>query len=456
VIPLELNDLREMYRLKRILDGGGTTAQLLEQDFLRFSSLMPQNMLTVKQPNLYALTEAEQKSVREALAGIGIQSDAKAIDVTGLSNGIASPVLCFVSPNQVNADFSSKNREPLQPLLEKIYTEGAVFLQDFTLHEALAGTVQTMRGSLNLAELDLFPEKFAPGPYTLKSKLDTPHKSVSEFLFVNKYFASHKENPKAALLNEAEMQEMLTRAVALRGRIGSLSRYHAPATTGFSVEVNTAHVQQDGDRFFLYNPVTKSNTLVYFGGTPPAPKQLTVRNGEMAYETLCSLLDEGFYQVSEHVLRERLEQLQAVYEHSSRQSRSSLTGKFPEVERLTNKLQAAESTLRDVLNPQSRIRYAKTLPHEVLDYMLCPVQDDPLFSDLLPRLSASPALRHYHDTLGFVRQFSSGSDEDRKKYVTEAVVSMQFHSQQNNDVNRWLYSHHKDFCEEAGIQFSLE
>ncbi|MBI3334396.1 hypothetical protein HYZ97_02830 [Candidatus Pacearchaeota archaeon] len=76
--------------------------------------------------------------------------------------------------------------------------------------------------------------------------------------------------------------------------------------------------------------------------------------------------------------------------------------------------------------------------------------------ELLPKLSWNSVLRTYHQTSKFIPAFTHAGEPERGHLLKEIGTAVLFTHQANNDVNLWLYKHHKDFCESQGISFLVQ
>jgi len=85
--------------------------------------------------------------------------------------------------------------------------------------------------------------------------------------------------------------------------------------------------------------------------------------------------------------------------------------------------------------------------------MVYPSSDDPIIHELLPRISWNSSMRFYHNTTKFIEDFQKAGDDEKKDMLGKISSSINFNNQQNNDVNVWLYSQYREFCEKCGIEF---
>jgi len=436
----------------------------LEKDFLAFSSLCENKKLKVRNPQLYRLRGEEIKHFVDAAKslnldvstipdGIGLAGDFK---FTNEKNFIIS-----LAPSQIMADVYSGSRLNLLPLVERVYTSGAAVIRDFAIHEALVGEVKCKRGDLLLTEVHLFPERFKTGNYTMGVNIDTPNKTIASFKELSDLLLHAKENPKTFLLDEAKVKEATRKAIELRNRIGALSRFDLPASTEFNVETNSCFLRNNGNSYyFLYSPQKDKNALVFYGdylfrSEKEAPLDLLTINGDDFQHSLVKLLELGFYEPSLAVLEQRINDFSSLYEGLSRKSQKQISGEYPDFELLVNDLRQAKEYFNLVLNNDLRRKYIVEQPAELAEFMVCPAYKDPILLQLLNRLSWNKALRGYQNTERFIKSFSNADEEERQKLLNAATENLLFNYQQNNDVNRWLYENHKDFCSRSGIEFEI-
>jgi len=451
-----------MHRLKRIIKGDKSLdTSELENDFLAFSAYSSSRELTVKEPMLYPLRDEEIQHFRKAMAASGYSSEApEAIDISGgFSYTKGLDTLIFTSLRQLNADHLLDDRSYLNPLIEKVYSEGILLVRDFAVHESLYGRVTAKSGGLDLREVHIFPEKFRPGPYTLQVELDTPSKTVRKFRELHEELDQFTEQPKSFMLDSSKIDLVTKKAINLRKLLGSLSRYERPETQKYQIETNSCLIRNgSGTQFYLYSPQQHRNVLVYFGGSPfsenKQPRDLLVLDGERHQYTLAELAKLDFFQPSQPVLQRRIEELNALYENAARAMDRRL--EHTTFEKLIEKLQGVKRTFQETINEKMRNEIIRKQSPELLEFIVYPNTEDPIIHELLPRLSWKSSLRQYHDTPDFIERFERADEAQREELLNAVLSNLVFSNQQNNDVNRWLEHNHGDFCEEQGIVFVEE
>jgi hypothetical protein len=447
-------------RIRNIKRGAGfIDTSKVENDFLYFSSRVGRGILNVTIPRQYILNGDDGKKIAEALKTSRIDLEIPSeIGISGGFNGIANNQLFLVSPNQFNTDYSSHSRAYLTPLLIKIYGEGTKLLRDFTVHEALYGEVKCFSGELDLKDIGLFPEKFIPGKYKLSVEIDTPNSSVKKFVQLRKLMQELKENKEQFLKSENKVAEMTERILELRSVIGSLSRYEDVETNVFSSETDSCVIENERNNYFyLYNPQQNKNVLVYFGDSPisKTPLDLNVINGEDRQSALASLLSFDFYKVSPAILDQRIKDLNAMYEGAARAEKRNISGEHADFGKFLEKLKMNQRVIQDMANEEARKNFALTQPPEILEFLVCPSNENPVVHDLLTHLSWNTSLREYHDTRNFIQSFEKADKKTREKILKRAVYGISFANQQNNDVNFWLYQNYRGFCQSLGIEFNV-
>ena len=92
----------------------------------------------------------------------------------------------------------------------------------------------------------------------------------------------------------------------------------------------------------------------------------------------------------------------------------------------------------------------------LLEFMLYPASEEPVLYELLMRTSWNRPLRTYNNTGKFMHLFETGDDAKKTELLNGVMSSITFSYQQNNDINRWLYVTHKEFCEKAGMRFNAK
>jgi len=353
-----LDYLKELAELGRIARGerNPLNTTRLEEEFLAFSSCMPSGELSVRLPKLYMLGGTEKEHFVEVLKALNDERTKipESVGISGcFEHRAGQDTLIFFSPNQLSADPFSSSVSYLLPLIERIYSDGATLIRDFAIHEALFGQVSCKRGELDLRELHLFPEKFEPGPYQLAIELDTPTKTVREFREVQGLLSSFESAPNS-LLDPEKVKETTTRALELRKRVGSLSRYEARAQT-FSVETNSCVLRNRASTsFYLYSPTHGQNVLVYFGACPIQEAsqlaRLLVLDGNKQQHTLSKLVELDIFKPSLPVLEQRITDLTELWGAAIRAADTSLNGKHANFRELLERLKTAGAYFREVIN----------------------------------------------------------------------------------------------------------
>ncbi|MBU0666199.1 MAG: hypothetical protein ABIC91_07150 [Nanoarchaeota archaeon] len=461
-MTFDLSDMIRIFNLKQALNGGEFNTSSLESDFLKFSGNAKKNTLTVKLPKLYSIEGEEIKHVSEALKILKSKKEVpKAIDIAGdfLEND-NSDAFILVSNEQLNADHLSSTRSYINPLIERVYVEGESIIKDFAIYESLVGRVECWRDNLNLKEIHLFPEQFKSGPYTLTINLDTPQETLKNFRELETTLNKGRENAKKSVLDLQFNDEIVSKGLLLRKKLGSLSRYNVPDEKTFTVETNSCVLKdEDKTSFYLYNSSTKQNILIYFGKEPFVkayePENLKILNGEEHQKTLVELMKEGLFKPSRQVLKERIKSLENMYQTALRSGKIKIDDQESNLKPLIERLNSIDIYFKTVVNEQSRITYASKLSPELLEFLLCPQTDDPVIHELLPMLSWNKTLREYQNTNQFIKRFEIVSPEKKTEIIKSIPSSIIFSHQQNNNVNTWLYMNHKQDCENAGVTFSI-
>jgi hypothetical protein len=448
-----LQELRDLHLLKRIMERkrGRMNTNALEREFLGFS-VPEERTLVVDRKRLYSLTGDDRAHFEDAMRALKIPGTAPtSTDISGAVIGSARhDAMIFVGLQQVEADHLHPARTYLTPLLQSIFVDGFELLKEFTLTEALCGTVTAHRGKLPLSDIPVFPERFVPGPYTLDVVLDTPSRTVEGYAQCAAMLAELPQRVR----DTAFIDRLTALSLSLRDRIGALSRYHVHPNA-FSAETSAV---VSGSTYYLYAPKKSQNVCVHFGQNPftTIPEQLMVLNGNDPTNTLQELVRLGIYEPSPSVLEERHTDLQRSYEHTARARGRPIAEEFPQSTALLKKLEDVQRHMRQVINSDIRREYAASLDPSLLEFLLYPSTDDPVVHELLPRLSWNATVREYHDSDNFITTFQNADDTQRHGYVTTLLENVRFRNQQNPTVNRWLYAHHQALCEDAGVQFRDE
>ena len=382
------------------------------------------------------------------------------VDISGGFNYTNIDFVSFLSFAQLNADHYSRTRSYLNPLIENIYCNGSRLIQDFSVNEVLFGRVVPKRGNLDLREAHIFPERFSKGPYNLEVKLETPTKTVESFMGLSELLAAFQKDPKGTILDSDKVSYATKKAVELRERLGTLSRYSAGNST-FSAETNSCVLVKDNSiLFYVFNPDNSKNVLVHFGKTEfdenNLPYDLTILSGNRRENTLAKLVDLDFFVPSEAVLEQRINDMQAVYENAARSADTPLNGNCSDILKTLDRLRTVKAYFRDIVNSGKRKEFVMSQPSELLEFMVCPANDDPVLHELFPRMSWNKSLRRYQNTHKFIQQFLGLEEAGKKKMLTQVVSSVLFNNQQNNDTNVWLYQNYRQLCEDNGISFKTE
>ncbi len=466
-MSIDLQTLADNHFLKRVASGksGYVDTNQLEKDFIAFSAYVPESQLLVVAPKLYQLQGEERARYAAALQAMGYEGETpSAIDISGAFNGQSNPnTIVIASLNQNVADHLLSERQFLNPLLENLFIDGKKLLMDFTIHSALYGTVSCLAPGadgepLCLEEAHLFPEKFNKGQYTLRLQLETPERFVQGFMELEQALNAIKAEPKLSLLDKGKVDDVASKAIALRRSMGALSRYEVPETNVFDVETNSCIVNCNGSTmFYLYEPTKGRNIAVHFGGSPftEEPRGLIVLNGEDYQETLVSLVKMGIFAPSPALLESRITDLTTMYANAARGMKKPLSEGYLDFKKLIEKLREIHTQLCAKANPEYRKEFALMQPTELLEFFVYPATDDPVVHELLPRMSWNASIREYHDSLGFMDRFEKATDKQRKDMLVLVKSNIMFSNQQNNNVNLWLYQNHKEFCEKSGIKFKL-
>ncbi len=458
---VDLNYLRELYDLKKIAEGKDRiNISELERDFIFFSEYVPKKVFIVRAPKLYKLQEAESIHYREVLNALGIEANNPTkIDICGRFNHkYLDNAIIVASLQQLDSDYISNSQSYLNPLLEKIYSDGALLITGFCMHESLYGKIAVKVDDLDLKEVPLFPERFKAGKYQLFIDLDTPEKTLSKFTKLLKELEDFKKNPKKSILDQNKVKEITDAAINLRKKLGSLSRYTIKENK-FKVSCNSCIIN-DGknELFYMYSEKENKNVLIYFGNSPfssKLPKDLIVLDGNKSQETMLSLLDLKILSPSPSVLKERIKDLKEVHENAVRGLGRILEQEHSTFYELFNKLKGIDEYFDQVINPDMQREYVKTLQPELLEFIVYPDSKDPIAHELLPRISWNKVAREYNNMQRFIERFESTTDQEKKKLLEDVLANILFKNQQNNAVNLWLYTYYYDFCKNNRIEFEV-
>ena len=458
-----LRELQRLTKIKEAIDNsqGKKDTSGLEKDFLSFAGYVPHRSLSVHLPKLYVLDTEQKKQLEQAYIAIRKESSLlpNAIDISGSTNPLEpTEHVVILSPNQLEADHITSLNSYLNPLLEKIYSNAALLLRDFTIHEAVIGTVQIKRGDLLLSETKIFPERFLPGAYTVSTVLDTSTNTIQKFREISSAFGIEK--PEELLLDQKKLAKITTIATDLRKKIGSLSRYTCPENQEILVETDTCILRTIlGTEYYLYVPEERRNIVVSFLKnalqTKKPHQHLIELDGKSHEHTLAKLVELGVYVPSPAILDDRITHLENLYDQASRNAGISLQEDHPEFMNLLNGLKSARTYFQEVVNKEKRKEYASRISPELLEFMICPKIDDPLVYELLPRLSWNRTIRTYHNVRKFIKLFTDGDEVKKKEMLHNVFANMLFQHQQNNTVNTYLFQHYKQFCVDEGVSFTL-
>jgi hypothetical protein len=458
-----LRTLAELKRIQEGLTGREINVDQLTKDFLAFSQFNPDKTLNVKVPKLYPIEGDEIKHFQEFLDKAGI--DAKSPKAIGIGGAFScrdvEDYLVFASLNQLKADPFDNTRYQFAPLFEKVFTDGALLIRDFALNEVLFGKFYAKRGDLDLRKAALKPRTFVKGPYTLGVTLDTPSESVAKIIKFRKTLDEMIAEPKRFLLDVSKVDALTDTAIKLRQKIGSPSRYNTPESNTFDVMVNSICLRNNGDSyFFLYNPREQKNVLVYFGnplfrGDTPKESELTILDGEDHQETLKRLVELGFFKPNQTVLEQRIRDVQKIHDVTVNASNKEINQQEHEdFFRLKDKLETARAVM-DRKDERTQRDYALQQPAEILEFMISPTVSDAVIDELHPMLSWNSAIRIYHQTNRFKKQFVDEDEEGRKNMIRAVTSNLMLTNYQNNDVNLWIYNNYKALAESTGVKFKI-
>jgi hypothetical protein len=462
---MALEKYQDLWRLRQIArDGSSDELSDLEKVFLSFSEHTNGGSLVVKRPKLFHLGDEQKSNLKDALHGFGItlESVPSSVDITGAFDitTLGTDKIIIVSPQQFLQDHYSNIRSYLNPLIEQVYSEAASLLSDFTLHEAISGQVKIRRGCLDLKDVKFFPERFSKGPYQMTVRLDTAKSTIEDLAKLYGSFEKFSIDPKLSLLDKNLIDDAVSKATALRKRLGALSRYALPETTELNAETDYCILQEEeATLVYLYCKKSDENLLVCFGkpsiGPDAAPSSLKVLNGHEHQDTLLTLVRNGIFEVNENILDDRLKILKRTYDQVIRTGAAEHKENYAKIAQLIRCLDDAKRYFKEVINPEMRSSYiSKSMP-EALEFMLCPRTEDPILYELLPRLSWNGIIRGYHQTDIFTKVFGSASDKEKADMVHKISKNMIFSNYQNYTVNNWLYENHQELCRKEGIRFEI-
>ncbi|GEM_PF-4240886 len=455
-----IDELTEIHRLRQLARGEGpVSVRALEAEYIGFSGRIPDRALAVRLPRLYELHGDESTHLELALKALGITATEvpAAVDISGAFGTEIGAAVIFLSMQQLDADHHSYSRSRLNPLIQAAYANGSRLISDFSIHEAIMGRVECMRGDLRLDEVHLFPQRFQPGAYQLSVTLDTPKRTITELMGLEKALESIEASPKL-LLERGRVMAVAEKAVQLRTSLGSLSRYQAPEQNTFTAETNSYTLKAgEATLYYLYSPSQRQNIVVVFGQSPfrEAPREIMVLDGQDAQQTLKGLLERGVFGVSVPVLEQRIAGLEAAYESLVRAEGIETQSHYPNFSSLVSELSRIKERLSSISSESARRQYALRLPADMLEFIVYPDTRDPVVHELLPRLSQNRAVRAYNDTERFMAMFEGADAQGRASMLRGVQQNILFRDQQNNDVNVQLYQRHRQFCEDVGVKFEV-
>jgi hypothetical protein len=444
----ELRRAINIWNLKQIATGGKPSLSSLEEEFIEYSLPSDRKGFLVRPPLMHKLAAEQTSRYSLALSSLGLDaSGIDEIDITGVVPSLQyNPEFIIISAQQLKADHCVGRRAYLTPLVEKVYSEGAELIRDFSIHEPLIGRVSARIGGIALSDLKK-TSSITPGPYTLSLTLDTPELTIKDFIGLYSTLDAIITDPKPSLLDPIQVKSITHRAITLRKRLGSLSRYRNPEGSTFEAETNSVQVSTG---YYLYSPENNSNAFIYFGANPmqSVPPGITIIDGDRK-DSLPKLMELGFYHASQGVLEERIAAFDRIEEKGS--GAMAHNG----ISYLVDELKKARSYFSQVLNPDMRDRFAIGMEEEILEYFVYPSSEDAVLHQLLPRLSYSKAIKRYHDPDNFVREFEAEDDHTRIRVLSEISSQIIFNNMQNLDTNIWLYRNHHEFCEANGFSFDV-
>ena len=198
--------------------------------------------------------------------------------------------------------------------------------------------------------------------------------------------------------------------------------------------------------------------MVHFGESPfetgKEPKVLTVLQGNAYEHSLAELTRLNFFSPSSAVLESRITDLTILYERALRSGQEK-KDQLLYLDRLISELKEARENFEIIANPAMRTEYALRLPHELLEFIVYPSTEDPVVHDLFSKLSWNGAIRDYHNTNGFKQQYLEADEAEKAKLLQEVKSNLIFSTQQNEEINLWLYQHHRYSCQGQGIEFEV-
>ena len=461
-MDLSLKQLSELEELARIAKGDfGLNATQLESDFLLFFKYNKNRSLNVRIPKTYEVSASERLMFKNILKLFNIEKSPKNIDISGAFDYFfPNDLIIFSSLEQLNTDHLSISRSYLNPLIEKIYSDGSSLIRDFALHEPIFGSVKCKRGKIDLTEAHLFPREFMCGDYTLSVELDSTDHVISKYVSLMNGLDEFNKLPKTNILDPKKIKEITDEGLKLRAVLGTLSRYERPNKQSFEVNSNSCTIRKEEDTFYyIYLPEKNKNILVYFGLNPfdqtVEPLNLVVLDGRKHQDCLNALISLDYFKPSLPILEQKILSLEKLFEDTTRETGMNITQSNPELFDLYNKLKRTKSYFLEVINDDVRKEYLIKQPSEVLEFVVCPNTIDPVAYEILARLSWVSAIRDYHKTNKFISGFEKANENEKRDIIRNVASSAVFTNQQNNDVNYWLYLNYKDLCESEKVIFNV-
>ncbi|HLP79595.1 MAG TPA: hypothetical protein VK158_03100 [Acidobacteriota bacterium] len=430
---MELAALKEISRDRPVISS-------LDEEFLKSAGAVEQSVLYLKPKLSYEVQGDEIEHMRKGLESLqkpDIVPPRVGIIGSSAQNPFNGDVL-ILSQQQINADFANSEDQYLLPFVKELYRKADAIISTFGVRKAIVGKIKKARNGLLLENIVDKPSEFTAGPYKLSITLDTPKKTVTGVRNLKREFERMAIEPKEYLLTTQNVSQMTTDALALRSRLGALSRYLTiDMSNEIDVHVNEIALKINGaDWKFIYNPHTKENVAVTFGPAPDFTIPLLKIICADAPDALNQLVSAGIYVPSETVLEHRKSRLRSM-EHTSTYAM----------------LEQVQSYFSRVKNDKMRTSYILEHASPVLEYIVGPSMSGPFYPRLLAQVSKHEGIRTYARTAQFKAKFQSQTDESRLTTLTQLSKQLSFGHEQNLDVNMWLYSNYHDLCKKASLQF---
>lgn len=313
-----------------------------------------------------------------------------AIDRSG--DSLAEPLigeLLITSLPQLRADFLRLPRAGLAPLLSQAQAQASAALRSHTLHETLRAELRVLQDGRPLDE-DL--GSTSPGPFTLVANFETPNQSVQQL--ANLQRSLRKAPAERFLLDEPQALALAQRALALRARLGSLSRF--PEGDSLKVQVNVDEVMlprrnalllysRRSDRNLVFEDVTRSATA-----GPFEPHVFSDREAGLR-----ALIEGRFVEPAP----QRAQALASRFEDPLRESLSPLLPKLRE------------------LSPAERPSFVLAQPSHLWDFLVEAPADRPLLRWALGRLSFMPQARLYFEAPRFMKALGEAQAPERARML---------------------------------------